>query len=83
LFKFENNPFKNNKVTANNSKKKMKISNNLTFKVKVIYEYRSRSVRFFLKGYPWRLLCSSLKTIHSKITKLQPIIAKKKTISII
>jgi hypothetical protein len=27
------------------------------------------------KGYPWRLLCSSLKTIHSKITKLQPITA--------
>jgi hypothetical protein len=29
----------------------------------------------YFKGYSWRLLFSSLKTIHSKITKLQPITA--------
>jgi hypothetical protein len=37
MFKFEDNPFKNNKVTANNSQK-YEIVNNLTFKVNVIYE---------------------------------------------
>jgi hypothetical protein len=49
----------------------------LTFKVKVIYEWVKVNVYLaILKGYPSRLLCASLKTIHSKITKLQPIIAR-------
>jgi hypothetical protein len=37
MFKFEDNPFKNNKVTASYSQKNENF-NNLTFKVKVIYE---------------------------------------------
>jgi hypothetical protein len=36
MFKFEDNPFKNNKVTANNSMNKPKFGF-LTLKVKVIY----------------------------------------------
>jgi hypothetical protein len=75
MFKFEDNPFKNNKVTANNSQKYENF-NNLTFKVKVIYEWRLRPLWLILKGYPWRLLCASLNTIHLKITQLQPITAR-------
>jgi hypothetical protein len=30
----------------------------------------------YLKGLSLKLLCSNLETIHSKITKLQPIIAR-------
>jgi hypothetical protein len=37
MFKFEDNPLKKNKVTANKSQKYINF-NNLTFKVKVIYE---------------------------------------------
>jgi hypothetical protein len=48
MFKFEDNPFKNNKVTAKN----IHNFNYLTFKVKVIYEWWSRSVWLFLRDIP-------------------------------
>jgi hypothetical protein len=50
MFKFEDNPFKNNKVTANHSQKYENF-NNLTFKVKVIYD-EGQCLSGFLKGYP-------------------------------
>jgi hypothetical protein len=48
MFKFQDYPLKNNKVTANISQKNENF-NNLTFKGKLIYEWRSRSGWLFLR----------------------------------
>jgi hypothetical protein len=75
MFKFEDNPFKNNKVTTNNSQKHENF-NNLTFKVKVIDEWRSRSVWLYLRDILEDYYVSkNRKKIMFMFEDLQPITA--------
>jgi hypothetical protein len=57
MLKFEDNPFKNNKVIATQSKKKSQKIRNLTLKIRVIYEWKQ--ILVLSQG----LLRPSMKTI--------------------